>query len=196
MTEPPKGVSAVGARTRCERRPGPERPRRDRRRPDTARSPGREDRLSLSACGSPGTRSPAGARSERCHRGPGAGGEASRVPGQDRPRGTVDGGRMCSVAVAEGLPAAALVLVSYPLHPPGRPEQAPGRALRSDRGALPFRLGDARSVRHPARARGSDRFYWRSGDPCLCRRWRPQPCAGVTRRSRALSPTGCWHLRP
>ena len=33
------------------------------------------------------------------------------------------GGRMCSLAVAEGLPAAGLVLVSYPLHPPGRPEQ-------------------------------------------------------------------------
>lgn len=33
------------------------------------------------------------------------------------------GGRMCSVAVAEGLPAFALVLVSYPLHPPGRPER-------------------------------------------------------------------------
>jgi predicted alpha/beta-hydrolase family hydrolase len=33
------------------------------------------------------------------------------------------GGRMCSVAVAEGLPAAGLVLVSYPLHPPGRPDQ-------------------------------------------------------------------------
>lgn len=34
------------------------------------------------------------------------------------------GGRMCSMAVAEGLPAAGLVLVSYPLHPPGRPEKA------------------------------------------------------------------------
>jgi predicted alpha/beta-hydrolase family hydrolase len=33
------------------------------------------------------------------------------------------GGRMCSLAVAEGLPAGALVLVSYPLHPPGRPER-------------------------------------------------------------------------
>lgn len=33
------------------------------------------------------------------------------------------GGRMCSLAVAEGLEAAGLVLVSYPLHPPGRPEQ-------------------------------------------------------------------------
>ena len=33
------------------------------------------------------------------------------------------GGRMCSMAVAEGLPAAGLVLISYPLHPPGRPDR-------------------------------------------------------------------------
>ena len=33
------------------------------------------------------------------------------------------GGRMCSMAVAEGLPAAALVLLSYPLHPPGKPDR-------------------------------------------------------------------------
>lgn len=32
------------------------------------------------------------------------------------------GGRMCSMAVAQGLPAAGLVLLSYPLHPPGKPE--------------------------------------------------------------------------
>ena len=32
------------------------------------------------------------------------------------------GGRMCSMAVADGLPAAALVLLAYPLHPPGRPD--------------------------------------------------------------------------
>jgi predicted alpha/beta-hydrolase family hydrolase len=37
------------------------------------------------------------------------------------------GGRMCSMAVAEGLPAAALVLISYPLHPPGKPD-----TLRTD----------------------------------------------------------------
>jgi predicted alpha/beta-hydrolase family hydrolase len=37
------------------------------------------------------------------------------------------GGRMCSLAAAEGLPVAALVLVSYPLHPPGRPDR-----LRTD----------------------------------------------------------------
>jgi len=33
------------------------------------------------------------------------------------------GGRSCSVAVAEGLPAAALVLLSFPLHPPGKPDK-------------------------------------------------------------------------
>ena len=33
------------------------------------------------------------------------------------------GGRMCSIAVAEGLPACCLVLLSYPLHPPGKPGQ-------------------------------------------------------------------------
>ena len=30
---------------------------------------------------------------------------------------------MCSMAVAEGLAVAALVLVSYPLHPPGKPDR-------------------------------------------------------------------------
>lgn len=33
------------------------------------------------------------------------------------------GGRMCSMAVADGLPAAGLVMLSYPLHPPGKPER-------------------------------------------------------------------------
>lgn len=33
------------------------------------------------------------------------------------------GGRMCSMAVAHGVPAAALVLLSYPLHPPGKPDR-------------------------------------------------------------------------
>lgn len=32
------------------------------------------------------------------------------------------GGRMCSMAVAEGLPCSGLVLLSYPLHPPGKPD--------------------------------------------------------------------------
>ncbi len=46
------------------------------------------------------------------------------------------GGRMCSMAVAEGaVPAAALVLISYPLHPPGRPDAL--RTAHFDRLDLP-----------------------------------------------------------
>ena len=30
---------------------------------------------------------------------------------------------MCSIAVAEGTPAAGLLLISYPLHPPGKPDK-------------------------------------------------------------------------
>ena len=33
------------------------------------------------------------------------------------------GGRMCSMALAAGLAAAGLVLISYPQHPPGKPER-------------------------------------------------------------------------
>ncbi len=33
------------------------------------------------------------------------------------------GGRMASLAVAEGMPAAGLVYLGYPLHPPGKPEK-------------------------------------------------------------------------
>lgn len=32
------------------------------------------------------------------------------------------GGRMCSMAIAEGMPARGLVCICYPLHPPGKPE--------------------------------------------------------------------------
>src|SRR5438094_8575773 len=41
------------------------------------------------------------------------------------------GGRMCSMAVAEGLPALGLALVSYPLHPPGHPEKSRTAHLES-----------------------------------------------------------------
>ncbi len=33
------------------------------------------------------------------------------------------GGRVCSIAVAEGMPAAGLMLLSYPLHPPKKPDK-------------------------------------------------------------------------
>jgi predicted alpha/beta-hydrolase family hydrolase len=47
---------------------------------------------------------------------------AGVAPGDVVLGGRSFGGRMCSVVVADGWPAAGLVLVSYPLHPPGRPE--------------------------------------------------------------------------
>ena len=43
------------------------------------------------------------------------------------------GGRMCSMAVAEGLEVAALVLISYPLHP----AQAPASLPKSPQPAQP-----------------------------------------------------------
>ncbi len=49
--------------------------------------------------------------------------ELGIAPGQLAVGGRSMGGRMCSMAVAEGMGAAALVLVAYPLHPPGKPER-------------------------------------------------------------------------
>ncbi len=48
--------------------------------------------------------------------------EAGAPPGTLVLGGRSYGGRMCSMAVAQGLPAAGLILLSYPLHPPGKPE--------------------------------------------------------------------------
>lgn len=62
------------------------------------------------------------------------------------------GGRMCSMAVAEGMPAAGLVLVSYPLHPPGRPEGLRLRTSHFDRLTVPclFISGTRDSFASPA----------------------------------------------
>ena len=47
------------------------------------------------------------------------------------------GGRICSMAVAAGLPAAGLVLVSYPLHPPGRLDKQAERTAHFPRLHVP-----------------------------------------------------------
>ena len=49
--------------------------------------------------------------------------EAGLAPERIFVGGRSMGGRICSMAVAGGMPAAGLVLVSYPLHPPGRPDR-------------------------------------------------------------------------
>jgi uncharacterized protein len=48
---------------------------------------------------------------------------AGVAPGRIALGGRSMGGRICSMAAADGLPCLALVLVSYPLHPPGRPDK-------------------------------------------------------------------------
>ena len=49
--------------------------------------------------------------------------EAEVAPNKIVLGGRSMGGRICSMAVADGLPAAGLVLISYPLHPPGKPDR-------------------------------------------------------------------------
>ena len=81
------------------------------------------------------------------------------------------GGRMASMAVADGLPAAGLVLLSYPLHPPGKPER-----LRTDhfprlRVPVLFVSGDRDPFGRPdewpehlATIAGSVTMVWLEGD--------------------------------
>lgn len=49
--------------------------------------------------------------------------ESGVAPGDLLLGGRSMGGRICSMAAAAGLPCAGLVLISYPLHPPGRPDR-------------------------------------------------------------------------
>ena len=66
------------------------------------------------------------------------------------------GGRMCSMAAAEGLDVAALVLVSYPLHPPGRPERLRTGTFPGPASAVSLRLRPARRLRRARGARTGD----------------------------------------
>ncbi len=53
------------------------------------------------------------------------GSAAARAPSREPvwASGKSFGGRMASMAVAEGMPAAGLVFLGYPFHPPGKPER-------------------------------------------------------------------------
>ena len=75
------------------------------------------------------------------------------------------GGRMCSMAVAEGLQPAALVLVSYPAPPAGAARSSPDRAFSRPRPGVPLRLRSARCVCHARGARTGDRRHSGAGDP-------------------------------
>ena len=80
------------------------------------------------------------------------------------------GGRICSLAVADGLGAAGLILLSYPLHPPRRPENL--RIAHFDRLAVPclFVSGDRdpfgtpeEFAGHTAAIPGAVTHIWLSG---------------------------------
>jgi uncharacterized protein len=60
------------------------------------------------------------------------------------------GGRIASMAVAEGMPGDALVFLGYPLHPPGRPEKL--RREHLERVAVPmlFLQGSRDAFAQPA----------------------------------------------
>jgi uncharacterized protein len=82
------------------------------------------------------------------------------------------GGRMCSMLVASGEPVAGLVLLSYPLHPPGKPDD-----LRVDHFAditVPTLFVSGTSdpfaspeelERHASAISGPVEFVWLDGEP-------------------------------
>src|SRR5437763_758328 len=60
------------------------------------------------------------------------------------------GGRIASMAAAEGMPAAGLVFLAYPLHPPGRPEKIRDAHLYGLQMPMLFLQGTRDSFAHPA----------------------------------------------
>ena len=87
------------------------------------------------------------------------------------------GGRMCSMASAEGLAVAALVLISYPLHPAGKPDRlrtahfpdlhVPSLFVSGRRDAL----GSPEELeRETAAIPGPVTLVFLDGDHSLCRR--------------------------
>jgi uncharacterized protein len=59
------------------------------------------------------------------------------------------GGRIASMASAEGMPAAAVVFLGYPLHPPGRPEKIRDAHLASVKAPMLFLQGTRDSFARP-----------------------------------------------
>lgn len=80
------------------------------------------------------------------------------------------GGRICSMAIAEGMAASAVVLLSYPLHPVGKPDRlrvdhwpdldVPSLFVNGDRD--PFGAPEEYEP-HVARIAGPTRFHWLEG---------------------------------
>ncbi len=60
------------------------------------------------------------------------------------------GGRIASMCVADGMPAAGLVFLGYPLHPPGRPERIRDEHLYRIRAPMLFLHGTSDAFAQPA----------------------------------------------
>ncbi len=101
------------------------------------------------------------------------------------------GGRICSMAVAEGLPAAGLVLLSYPLHPPGRSDKLRIEHLPALSVPCLFISGTKDQFRHPRRGSSTtprQRYPGRS--PTCGSRAKATPRVAATTRSQRPSATG------
>jgi predicted alpha/beta-hydrolase family hydrolase len=59
------------------------------------------------------------------------------------------GGRIASMAVAEGMAAAGLIFLGYPLHPPGKPDRVRAEHLYSIRVPMLFIQGSADPFANP-----------------------------------------------
>jgi uncharacterized protein len=59
------------------------------------------------------------------------------------------GGRIASMCVADGMPAAGLVFLGYPLHPPGKPERIRDEHLYQVEVPMLFMQGTADSLARP-----------------------------------------------
>ena len=75
---------------------------------------------------------------------------AQRSPSPPLAGGKSMGGRIASMAAAEGMPAAGLVFLGYPLHPPGRPERLRDQHLDAVTAHMLFIQGDRDPFATPA----------------------------------------------
>ena len=82
---------------------------------------------------------------------------------------------MCSMAVAEGLPAAGLVLLSYPLHPPGKPEKLRTEHLPALEVPCLFVAGTRDPFGTPEEVEAATAADPGTGHPRLARRRAPRP---------------------
>ena len=109
------------------------------------------------------------------------------------------GGRMCSMAVADGLAAKALVLVSYPLHPPGRPEKLRTEHFGDLRLPCLFVSGTRDAFATPDELSAATAAIPGPGDHRLDREGRPRPAGqgrdGRLRRRRMVRRPGVM-IRP